>query len=460
MISIKQTGALCALVGVSFTSLAFAQGDPDRITCADFFLDITNPATEICRGNVAAIPFDLLAPGARSLGLGGAFAAVADDATAAEANPAGQTILTRPEFSVHVRNASYDARFFDPNELDSNVFGASGPGPLSAFNDSNTKISFLSFVYPFERFVISGYYQNSGELRANSTITSVDSFFNDTYVAATSIDAEQEAFGLSGAFRISDMFSIGASIKHSTFDIQYLTTSSVFGFRDLDVQFPGGGPYQDEITLGSNSYGDDHDVTWNAGLLINPNGKFSAGLVYKKGGSYKVTNRLFARDLTDCAGAPCDSDFSGSVTRPQKLELPDILSVGLAWRPSDTWLLSAQIDRIDYGKLPNGTPTGFLFGAFQGESADIDKLGKETSVHLGMEKTIIFDAPVAGMRLLSIRAGGFSDPDHDSYAALDTDDTHFTFGLGTVFGESLQVDLGAEWSDRVDAVVMSAVYHF
>jgi hypothetical protein len=460
MNSIKRTGALCALIGVSCTSLAFAQGDPDRITCADFFLDITNPATEICRGNVAAIPFDLLAPGARSLGLGGAFVAVADDATAAEANPAGQTILTRPEFSVHVRHASYNADFFDPNELDSNVFGASGPGPLSTFEDSNTKISFLSFVYPFERFVISGYYQNSGELRANSNITSVDTFFNDTYLAATSIDAEQESFGLSGAFRISDMFSIGASIKHTTLDFQYLTSSSVFGFRDLDVLFPDAGPYQDEITLGSSSFGDDHDLTWNAGLLINPNGKFSAGLVYKEGGKFDVTNRLFARDLASCADAACDVDLAGSVERSQRLNLPDILSLGVAWRPSDTWLLSAQLDRIDYGNLPNGTPTGFLFGAFQGESADIDELDTETSVHLGVEKTVIFDAPVMGMRLLSIRAGGFSDPDHDSYAALDTDDTHFTFGLGTVIGESLQIDLGTEWSDRVDAVVMSAVYHF
>ena len=34
--------------------------------------------------------------------------------------------------------------------------------------------------------------------------------------------------------------------------------------------------------------GDDHDIAWNAGLLINPNGKVSFGLVYKDGGSYEV----------------------------------------------------------------------------------------------------------------------------------------------------------------------------
>lgn len=457
MSSIKRIAALCALAGVTWSSLSHAQ---DRLTCADFFLDINNPATEICRGNLAAIPFDLLAPGARALGLGGAFAAVADDATAAEANPAGQTILTRPEISVHVRYASYNAGFFDPNALDANVFGAVGPGPKSAFDDSNTRISFLSFVYPFERFVLSGYYQNSGALRASSTITSFDPNFDDTYIAGTRIDVEQESFGLSGAFRISDLFSIGASIKHSTLDIQYLTSSSVLGFRDLDIEFPNAGPYQDELTLGSNTFGDDNDITWNAGLLINPNGMFSGGLVYKKGGTYDVTNLLFARNLASCFNAGCGVDISGTAERSQRLSLPDILSAGVAWRPSDTWLLSLQVDRIDYGKLPNGTPTGFLFGAFQGESAEIDSLGYETSVHVGAEKTFLFDAPMLGLKLLSVRAGGFTDPDHDSYAALKTRDTHYTFGLGTVIAEHLQVDLGAEWSDRVDAVVMSGVYHF
>jgi hypothetical protein len=41
--------------------------------------------------------FDFLNPGARSLALGSAFIAVADDATAAFTNPAGLTFLVKPE---------------------------------------------------------------------------------------------------------------------------------------------------------------------------------------------------------------------------------------------------------------------------------------------------------------------------------------------------------------------------
>ncbi len=460
MHSFKRLAALCLIGGVCWTPFSFAQ-EPIRVTCADFFLDVNNPDTAACRGNLASIPFDLLAPGARALGLGGAFVAVADDATAAEANPAGQTILTRPEVSVHVRNASYDARFFDPNQLDSQLFGAVGPGPITGYKDSNTKVSFASFVYPIDRFVISGYYQNSGALNATTAIPSYNAEFDDLYLASTAIDVEQDSFGMGAAFRLSDMFSIGTSLKYSKLEYRSQSTSSVFGFRDLDVNFPGAGPFTDEISLRSDSNTSDHDITWNLGLLINPNGKFSGGLVYKQGGSYKAMNTLSVVNLASCAGdVDCFRNFTGSVQRSQTIELPDILSAGIALRPSDTWLLSLQVDQIDYGSLPDGSPSGFLFGTFQGLGTPIDSLGKKYSVHLGAEKTILFEQPILGMQLLSIRAGGFSDPDHDSYAAIDTGDTHFTFGLGTVIADHLQLDIGAEWSDRVNAVVMSAVYHF
>ncbi len=50
-------------------------------------------------------------PGARSMGLGGAFAALADDATAAFANPAGLVQLTRSEISAEGRRWSYSTPF-------------------------------------------------------------------------------------------------------------------------------------------------------------------------------------------------------------------------------------------------------------------------------------------------------------------------------------------------------------
>src|SRR6185369_17997672 len=61
-----------------------------------------------------AFSLNLTTPGARAIGMGGAFIGRADDATAAETNPAGLTILSRPEIS-------FEYRFRNPRQLSTNV---------------------------------------------------------------------------------------------------------------------------------------------------------------------------------------------------------------------------------------------------------------------------------------------------------------------------------------------------
>src|SRR5256714_13717995 len=69
---------------------------------AAFTLQLAAQNTDI--EALSGLQFQFGNPGARSLGMGGAFLGLADDASAAEANPAGLTILRRPEISVEARN--------------------------------------------------------------------------------------------------------------------------------------------------------------------------------------------------------------------------------------------------------------------------------------------------------------------------------------------------------------------
>ncbi len=64
------------------------------------------------------------------------------------------------------------------------------------------------------------------------------------------------------------------------------------------------------------------------------------------------------------------------------------------------------------------------------------------------------------MNVLTVRGGGFTDDDHDGSGAIDSDDTHAVIGVGAVFGESLQMDFAADFSDQVDNFVVSAIYRF
>jgi hypothetical protein len=99
-----------------------------------------------------SLEFSFSNPGARSMGLGGAFVALADDATAAFANPAGLVQLVRPEISLELRRRRFKTAYTSGGR-------ALGPptgwgidtfdGIRTAISEETTSgVSFLSFVYP------------------------------------------------------------------------------------------------------------------------------------------------------------------------------------------------------------------------------------------------------------------------------------------------------------------------
>ena len=105
----------------------------------------------------AQIPlqFDFLNPGARSLALGSAFTAVADDATAAFTNPAGLTFLVKPEVSAELRYRRLETPFLFGGRISgtvTNIGQDTVAGPVYGTSvDSAVRPYFLSFVYPWRR---------------------------------------------------------------------------------------------------------------------------------------------------------------------------------------------------------------------------------------------------------------------------------------------------------------------
>src|SRR4029079_1776877 len=99
--------------------------------------------------------FNFNNPGARALGRGGAFVAVADDATAVVANPAGLVILQRPELSAEVKFARFTNTFGTVENTPADAFGQNYRS--KDFSDSVVTPSFFSFVYPTERLVVAAF---------------------------------------------------------------------------------------------------------------------------------------------------------------------------------------------------------------------------------------------------------------------------------------------------------------
>ncbi|MDJ0654748.1 MAG: outer membrane protein transport protein [Xanthomonadales bacterium] len=448
---------------------------------------IVLPDREFASTGFPGLPVDLLPPGARALGLAGAFAAVADDATAAEANPAGLTILNQSEFSIHFRDSDYSVPFADPEALDPGFsFGGDTPAALiKTFEDSGSEVSFASWVKPFDRWTFSAFYQNQLAIDATAPTDDVTSdVFLDNYLNTNALSAEVDGYGISGAFRVNDMISLGLTIKNVDMEVQ--ASESILIEDVLDIEFifsdpelgpPLGTPAEfaaviDDRLIGNSTLnGDDSDVVFNAGILINPNGAWSLGLVYKEGGSYSIPGVVNQQEILQCVGSGELTDFCNAVFAlipevidslnggrvvpgNQEIGIPDRLTFGLALRPSDTLLLSIDLNLVDYEDLPDPrlNSLGFRDNSLAGEN-----ISDELTYHVGVEKVF----PLSGdlFNVFTVRAGIFEERDHDGFQILDTEDTHYTFGLGAVF-RNLQLDLAYEASDAVDNIVLSGIYRF
>src|SRR4051794_8064490 len=129
------------------------------IVCSLVALPLAAQNTDI--ESLWGLQFNFGNPGARSLAMGGAFLGLADDASAAEANPAGLSILRKPEVSLEARNYE-EAQLFTTSGTYPKVVRT----PFTHYSD-RIVVSFASAVYPIKnKFTLGLYYhqplQNAG----------------------------------------------------------------------------------------------------------------------------------------------------------------------------------------------------------------------------------------------------------------------------------------------------------
>ena len=410
------------------------------------------PELELPPQTSTGLPINFSPPGARALGMGGAFIAIADDATASEANPAGLTILTRPEVSAHLTRASHTLAYEDPNTDFFAQFDPVAGEAAPSFECSSTRFSFASWVYPFDSVSLSIYYREAALFDAQDEVVATNEPYQDWFVSGRSMGYSLRHFGVAAGYRLGDMVSIGASLRDTHLDI--LAVSRLRGDYLTDLELITGNlDHTDFVEVRQTIDGLDTDLTFNLGLLLNPNGKISAGLVYSEGGDFSYAGEV---TYLECVNAPelgytCDLESGeGSHlemlfgSEPVELSLPDVWGLGVAWRPSRELTVAADLRRVEYGSLYD-------------PATDSERVGSELEVHLGVEYAFLSQS---GGMPFSLRAGAYSDPDHDGSAEVDSEQTHFTVGTGVVLDERVQLDLAAHFAETIDEYVLSLVYWF
>jgi len=197
-----------------------------------------------------AAAFSRMGLGARALGMGGAFVAVADDGFASSFNPAGLVQLKRPTFSASYRFMSLDR-----------------------------KLSYVSYQQPIKGGAAVGLYW------INAGVSNVETRDYEGKITGE-LNNHENLVNFSFAKRIINIFSAGLNIKYSQSNLAVLDANTV-GF-DLGVLFT---PYE-KIRIGLAADNIGMNYSWNSGKYwqefdqIGTDTKENFPLNFKLGASY------------------------------------------------------------------------------------------------------------------------------------------------------------------------------
>lgn len=458
---------------------------------------------------LAGLTFNFRNPGARSMAMGGAFLGLADDATAAEANPAGLTILRDMEVSLELRHYRSDTELTSGGE-----FPAFSAEEFISHSDA-AEVSFASVVIPRDKWAVALYYHLP--LRINSEINMAWDFNElnlpyrrllplyhiergnptgsggavdrDTCIELnqedfgactsyeispfiTSVEIQQETWGAAGAFEFGRL-SLGAGVRYQLFSQAALTVR--YTGQTLQELIPIEALIQSTELDENFEPTEEDDLTFTAGFKFNATERLWVGGVYKQGAEFPtgVSQRFVSE------GEVFEEAFDTS------FHVPDTAGLGVAFRPLPVLTLSADAVWVAYSNLTDNFRSAYPEIQLIEENTGQSPYQVEDSVeyHAGVEYFFTGRIPVA------IRAGWWREPEHGlEYVggASCTDEEiaeedrvlctanryraqiifpggvkqdHITVGVGLAW-PNFQLDAAYDTSDAFKVGSLSAVFRF
>jgi len=433
-------------------------------------------------------------PGARSLGLGGAFIALADDASAAELNPAGLTQLTKPEAGLEFRRLDTVTESKYAGAYRSGRFGCFtgdlGQGPCDAtFSDRKSFLSYGSLVTPFGTGSTFALYRHVLDRQHLYAILPVLDFEGggEATGAIADLDRHIVRTGISFARKIVGPLSVGLSLHVDS-------VSQVFRLTTYSTDYQDGGALGADPTVLvqiEDSSINQEKLGATAGVYWRPSEAFSAGVTYSTRVHFDEKRTIRYCPLDENGLAHCDftNPFGQqlySFDDKQSFTIPYRLGISAAYRPT-TWLVvAAEGDRVSYSDTSTSfaqcavDPSGQLCLKDSEGNGVIDGFNQVApkdvwELHAGAEAVV----PFAGSGLIGIRAGYWHDPDHSfQYRGCTTipnsagqscrneaifnqffpplgSRDHFAGGIGVAWDWG-QFDVGYDWVRQTHASTLAA----
>src|SRR5215203_16545 len=441
----------------------------------------------------SGLQFNFSTPGARSLGMGGAFLALADDATAAFTNPAGLTNLTvgGSEFSLELRQWRYTNVFTDGGHAFGPPTGVgldTVEGLRNGESDSEVSgISFLSLGYVLPRgFTLAFYRHELANFQAR--IESAGAFVGSgergnplfrVFPSRSNLNLQIVNYGLSSAYELPGSVSVGAGVSFYQLDLDSRTERYFRGEQDANgdgevneedrrLSRQPGGFFGLPDFLGDNLFNiqtqEGDDTAWgvNLGVLWKINPLWSVGAAYRQGPDFDIQSRYVYGPRGPNPGQSANPNLCSS-SRTQNclggqgvLHVPDVYGAGVVWTTSQgKTKITLDYDRVQYSQL-----TQDLTNLLARETGDFDRSNYRVrdgnEAHAGFEAIL----GIGSQLVATLRLGAWYDPAHTlEYIGTDQalrarfvageDAIHASSGVGLVIRENLQVDAALDLSDRV-----------
>ena len=406
--------------------------------------------TGFAQENRLEIPssFNPVGSGARALGMGGAFIAIADDATAASWNPGGLIWLDKPEISL--AGAGF-------HRIEENSFGQH-PESGGEETVSHMDLNFLSAAYPFafrdHNMVISVSYQHLYDFtrKWNFAFTQAEENMNADHQAEGMLSAVALAY----CIQITEKISLGATVTIWNDDL------SKNSWEQKTVIWGSGKLGEEEFAEESRTY-DQYDFSGY---------NFSIGLLWKNVFDTPLTigaviKTPFAADLdynhsfysfTQYPHPPYDEPEFETKTGNATLDMPLSYGIGFAWRFSDIFTLSMDLYQTRWDDFILKTAEGKKISPVTGKHADESDIDPTLQVRMGGEYLGFQTAEY----VFPLCFGAFYDPapapgSPDDFFGFTigtgiSDRKHFTFDLAFQyrFGNSVREYMLEEWDFSQD----------
>ncbi|MCP4349291.1 MAG: hypothetical protein GY795_27740 [Desulfobacterales bacterium] len=343
------------------------------------------------------VSFNPIGSGARAMGMGGAFIAVADDATAASWNPGGLLQLDYPEISmveVSFHRSEYNSFGTDPE----------GNGPQRVHDDfpSSRNINYLSLVYPFNvswkgryiNMVFAVNYQNLYDF----TYKRKFSILKDDQLGWINIDIDYKqkgnlsAIGAAWGVKATPLLYFGITLNW--WDDSFNKWKRIYDVEHKEK-------YNGSIIHSNYSENDEYSfegINYNIGILFHTHDdKLKIGAVFKT---------PFTADLEHQYIQYEEKKMTLNRESNEELDMPSSYGIGISYRFTDNFTMSADIYRTNWEDHAIRNSKGEL-SPITNKNMDDTDIDPTHQVRIGGE--YIFPFP-KWKCLIPIRGGVFYDP--------------------------------------------------